>query len=95
MPNARRTDPQTSHDAARTVDDVTATQAFIVKALTRPATDSVLIDRYRNMKRAPLASESGIRSRRAELVDRGIVRDSGKRDVLPSGRKSIVWELAG
>lgn len=92
MTNARRTDPQTSHDAARSVENVTETQAFIMKALTRPATDVELVDRYRNMKRAPRASESGIRSRRAELVDKGLIIDSGLRVVLPSGRRAIVWK---
>jgi len=91
MPNARKTDPKTSHDAARSVESVTETQAFILKALTRPGTDTALVQRYRNIKRAPFASESGLRSRRAELVDKGLVADSGLREILPSGRRSIVW----
>jgi hypothetical protein len=91
MPRARNTDPQTSHDAAASVDDVTLTQAFVLRALKRPRTDPQLIEAYRKLKHAPRASESGIRTRRAELVDRGLVVDSGLRSVTPFGRKAIVW----
>ena len=92
MPNARKTDPKTSQDAADSVRDVTLTQEYILKALRRPRNDSQLIEAYRSYKTAPRASESGIRSRRAELVDAGLVDDSGRRIKMPSGRFSIVWE---
>jgi hypothetical protein len=92
MPNARKTDPKTSHDAADSVKDVTATQEYVLKALKRPRNDTQLIEAYRSYKTAPRASESGIRTRRAELVDAGLIDDSGKRVKMPSGRYSIVWE---
>lgn len=92
MAHARRTDPTTSHEAAASVSNITLTQEFILKALVRPATDVALVERYQSLKRAPRASESGIRSRRAELVNRGLVRDSGLRTILPSGRKAVLWE---
>lgn len=91
MPKARRSDPQTSHDAAESVSNITATQEYVLRALKRARTDVQLVEAYRAMRKAPIASESGIRSRRAELVRKGLVVDSGKRDVLPSGRKAIVW----
>lgn len=93
MANARKTDPGTSHEAARSVDNITATQEFILRILKNPMTDYELVDLYQNstLESVPRASESGIRSRRAELVGRGIVRDSGARQVLPSGRRAIVW----
>ena len=91
-PRARRTDPKTSHDAADGVRDVTATQDYVLRALRRPRTDVELVEAYRNFKRAPRASESGLRTRRSELVRRGLVRDSGRRIVLESGRAAIVWE---
>lgn len=95
MPNARRTDPKTSHDAAKSVNGITATKAYILRALKKKArTDVQLLEAYRNYKTAPLASESGIRTRRAELVDMGLVVDTGVRETLPSGRKAIVWGLA-
>lgn len=94
MPNARRTDPKTSHDAAKSVKGITATKAYILRALKKRArTDVQLLEAYRNYKTAPLASESGIRTRRAELVDMGMIADSGRRAVLPSGRKAIVWDI--
>lgn len=95
MPKARNTDPKTSHDAAETVADVTITQAYILKALTKPRTDTQLIEAYRKLKRAPLASESGIRSRRAELVTKGLVVDSGTRGLTQFNRQSIVWAANG
>lgn len=36
---------------------------------------------------------SGVRSRRAELVDAGWVKDSGLKRKLASGRQGIVWEF--
>jgi hypothetical protein len=51
-----------------------------------------MIDAYRTRKRAPKASTSGLRTRRAELVKMGLIKDSGKRARLRSGRYSIVWE---
>jgi hypothetical protein len=91
-PKARRTDPKTSHDAADSVRDVTATQEYVLRALRRPRADVELVEAYRNFKRAPRASESGLRTRRSELVRQGLVRDSGRRIVLESGRAAIVWE---
>jgi len=94
MPRARNTDPQTSHDAAESVKNVTATQAAVLKILNRPRTDPQLIEAYRKLKKVPLASESGIRSRRAELVDKGLVEDTGKRATTSFGRQATVWGLA-
>lgn len=94
MAKARHSDPQTSHDAAESVKDITKTQIFILKALRKPLTDVDLVFAYRAYKTAPQASESGIRSRRAELVQRGQVIDTGRRVRLASGRHAIVWQVA-
>ncbi len=91
---ARRTDPITSHEAAESVDNITATQSYVLRCLKRPRVDVELVHAYRAYKTAPRASESGIRSRRAELVDRGLVIDTGRRVRLDSGRYAIVWGLA-
>lgn len=98
MPAARLTDPQTSHDAADSVNNLTATKRAILRLIqAEPMTDDTLIGTYMTMARlelAPMASESGIRSRRAELVRQGVVKDSGERQVLRSGRKAVVWQVA-
>lgn len=91
---ARRTDPATSHLAAESVDNITATQSFVLRCLKRPRNDVELVNAYRAYKTAPRASESGIRTRRAELVDRGLVIDTGRRVRLSSGRYAIVWGLS-
>ena len=95
MPNARLTDPETSHEAADSVKNITQTQSAILTLLTFPMTDEVLIDafyRYADNAGLKLASPSGIRSRRAELVAKGLVVDSGERAKLSTGRNAIVWK---
>jgi hypothetical protein len=92
MARARNTDPITSHEAAESVGEPSETQAYVLRALRKPRTDSQLIEAYNALARAPRASESGIRTRRAELVAMGRVSDSGKREKTASGRWSIVWE---
>jgi hypothetical protein len=94
MPFTRNTDPETSHRAADSVRNITETQAHILKVLSRPRTDPELIEAYRSLKTAPRASESGIRSRRSELVARGLVIDTGQRVKLPSGRHAVLWSKA-
>ena len=94
MAKARNTDPQTSHEAAESVSNISETQRAILNALVRPRTDVELIEVYRKIKSNPRASESGIRSRRAELVAAGLVIDTGSRIKLPSGRRAIVWGKA-
>lgn len=94
---ARSTDPQTSHTAAESVKDITDSQSAILRVLRNgPKSDHNLIAVYRAVQFArdyPNISDSGIRSRRAELVERGLVKASGGFDVLPSGRKSIIWQI--
>ena len=93
MAKARKTDPRTSHEAAESVDNITRTQTYVLKALRSAIPDHKLVEKYRAYKTAPYASESGIRSRRSELVNKGLVRDSGRRERTASGRNSIVWEV--
>ena len=96
MANWRKTDPDTSRDAALSVSEqtITKTQVFILKALRRPRTDQELVEVFRKFKTAPWASESGIRSRRAELVQRGLVTVVGESKTA-SGRRTYVWQSTG
>lgn len=98
---ARATDPETSRLAAQSLrpDRMRETQRVIVEILHRfgPACDediAVYANQLASLDEAPKQSPSGLRSRRAELVAAGIVRDSGERTKTSSGRQTIVWELA-
>lgn len=98
---ARRTDPETSHEAAQSIrsDKLRRSQEAVL-ALFRAQgamTDVELVEFY--AKRAEFGrvvpqSDSGIRTRRSELVTAGKVIDSGERVKLPSGRRAIVWKAA-
>lgn len=102
MPFARITDMDTSWQAAASVQNISATQTAIMKLLaTMPMTDQQLIEFYQQQIRFgaderdfPRASESGIRSRRAELVELGLIKDTGERIKLASGRNAAVWAVA-
>ncbi len=94
-PRARRSDPETSHAAARSIrpESLPAAQAKIHGVLEAegPGTDEDILERLTRL-RYPI-SVSGARTRRAELVKKGLVKDSGLRRVLVSHRKAIVWEV--
>lgn len=97
MPNARTSDPTTSFEAAGSVRNITETQSNILLLLTLPMTDDELVDafdRFASSNGWKLASPSGIRSRRAELVAAGLVKDTGERRKSWSGRQSIVWTVS-
>lgn len=94
--HARRTDPDTSHSAAASVKNITTAHSQILGVLRGmgPLTDEQI---YQHMRLDLLAkiSESGCRSRRSELVNMAMVRDSGERRLTKAGRKSIVWAING
>lgn len=90
-PRARNTDPETSHAAARSVTGVTERQRALL-ALFRhfgPMTDVEIAENY--PASFPKQSPSGLRTRRAELVEQGLVRWDGFTRTLPSGREARVW----
>jgi len=94
MAYARTTDPITSHEAADSVENITETQETILSLLRTPMCDLELIMAYRlanEIGKAPYASESGIRSRRAELVHKNLVDHTGEFRLSPSGRRMMVW----
>jgi len=89
---ARRTDPDTSHEAAASVWNIRTSQVAVLGMLRKygPATDEQLIS---DMKRCPLyMSPSGIRTRRAELVAKGLVEYAGYKQVISTGRQARVWK---
>ena len=94
--HARRTDPPTSHAAAASLTDPRTTQRAVYDLMkwSGPISDDHLLDLYRTWSergRFPRQSPSGIRTRRSELVARGLVTDSGDAELLPSGRRAILW----
>ena len=86
-------DPETSHGAADSVTDLTEKQEAVFRVLEihGPGSDASLSYWY-TLHGVPRQSESGLRTRRAELVRKGLVRDTGETEVLPSGRRAIIWE---
>jgi hypothetical protein len=90
MPHARTTDPETSHEAAMSVTNITPLKQEILQRLMTPMTDTDLYQLLTISSRL-IVTESGVRSRRAELVQAGLVRDTGERVKLATGRKAIVW----
>jgi hypothetical protein len=96
---ARTSDPDTSHAAAKSVKKMTLVQSRVWAMFGRVSsmTDVAMIDMWGKERRRfpdsyPQVSDSGLRTRRRELVDQGYLKDSGLRQTLPSGRKAILWQ---
>ena len=103
-PPTRHTDPDTSHDAAGSVDTFNARQTHIaiLTLLGQPQPDHMRIDaalweRFNRMRAAygwPMQSPSGLRTRRSELVRAGHVVDTGRRQRKDdTGRRAAVWAI--
>lgn len=96
MPFARKKDPATSKLAASRVKNVLSTRDVVLDIMTRkgPMIDAKLISEYQKAAakgKAPMASESGIRTRRSELVQLGQVIATDKVAKTPYGRAAVVW----
>jgi hypothetical protein len=97
-PVARRTDPETSHAAAASVGDVRLTQAAVLRLFERfgPMTDEELVivyEMYGDEYGLPPQSSSGLRTRRKELVDRGLIEYTGMKVELTTGRYGRLWQI--
>lgn len=90
---ARHTDPKTSHEAAATVN-LTNGQEMVLEALQRggPMHDEMIKIEV-SCVQGDFISLSGCRTRRKELVDLGLVEDSGTTVLTEHGRKTIVWKV--
>jgi hypothetical protein len=95
---ARRTDPETSHEAAASLraEEIRRSQAAVLACLRRfgAMTDEQIAERYEGARYQydwPAQSPSGLRTRRGEVVNAGFVEDSGLRRKLASGRRAIIW----
>jgi hypothetical protein len=90
---ARRTDPDTSHAAAAsfTEQKLTEIQRDVLSFFrqVRRATDEQL-ETCLHLKHPGFST---LRKRRTDLVQMGLLRDSGERAVNGGCRKMIVWEI--
>lgn len=97
IPRARATDPGTSHAAADSVAQVSETQAAILVLLRgTPMCDERLVQQYRtweHLENLPKATDQSIRSRRAELVRKGLVVPAAYQERMTTGRMAQVWEV--
>ena len=108
-PVARTTDPETSHEAARSVSLETLNYvqqwwlSHLERALGRNM-EQLMIDGRpegyhftdegaRRHYWGAKVSDSGFRTRRKEMVDAGYIEDSGVRVPINTGRRAIVWQL--
>jgi hypothetical protein len=97
-PKARKTDPNTSHEAASKVSNVEQVRSaiyVILSANPNGLTDGQIERIYEKARpelRWPFASSSGLRTRRSELVEMGQVEHSGEYKLTESGRRTIVWK---
>jgi len=97
--HTRRKHPETSHEAARSIEALTAKREAVLRVLSNygRGTEEQIADWYalarsQNQHLFPGQSPSGLRARRSELVTLGLVRDSGERKRTRYGRQAIVWE---
>jgi len=93
--HARCTDPETSRAAADSVRGIRESQQYVLGMFRKfgPMTDERLAlrvaeDRGPHVKLSP----SGIRTRRSELVTLQLVRSTGRREPISTGREARVWE---
>jgi hypothetical protein len=95
--HARHTDPSTSHAAAKSLssDTLRRSQMAVLSVLCDrgPMDDKQLVREYswHPLFKALPQSDSGLRTRRKELVAQGLVEDSGMKVQSSSGRQMIVW----
>lgn len=98
-PGYRPTDPDTSRLAAEGRNEVKLRmqQSLLLKLIEQhgPLTDaalwSIICDTPNDTP--PPMSSSGMRTRRSELVDMGLVVDSGRREQLASRRWAVLWDV--
>lgn len=92
-PRARRGDPLSSHEAADTNDTAGSRRAvlLIMQAFRQPLPDHE-IERIHDESGGRYTGQR-LRTARCELVDMGVVVDSGEGSLTPKGRRCKTWAL--
>lgn len=91
VPRARRADPPTSHRAARDARGNATTNRRAAFNALMAAGDEGLTDF--DLERITGVKQTSIGKRRFELVEAGLVVDSGEKRPAPSGSLAIVWKV--
>jgi hypothetical protein len=84
----------TSVDAARSVKHKTGSRTAAVLALIQehPRTDFEIRELLGDLDAGTATLDTTLEAARCKLRDEGLIRDSGKTRMNPSGRKAILWE---
>jgi hypothetical protein len=92
LARAKKNDPQTSHDAAKGVNLTRGQREAIrvIDHLYNFIDDEMIVSK--NELKSPL-SDSGIKTRRHELVNLGYVADTGLKRLTKFGNKATVWNI--
>ena len=87
---------KTSQKAAASVQRMTRKRQDVMATFRRfgALTDEQLVSVYASMDDVTDQSESGLRTRRSELVRMGLLADTGQTRPIRSGRQAILWGLA-
>lgn len=92
---ARRNDPETSHEAAASVQNIRASHRRVMQLFRTygPMTDEQAYEAA--VSDGWKISRSGLRTRRSELCfpRGGGIMDSGRTFKTESGRQAVIWEL--
>ena len=103
-PRARNTDPVTSHEAAAKIAKTPAAlndkRRAVLKCVAvihtcEGSDESIAWTYIEHMSERgwPKQSPSGLRTRRKELVDMGMMENTGRTTTTKGGGKTIVWGL--
>jgi hypothetical protein len=92
----RNNDGPTSQKAARSVRNMTQKRQDVMATFRRfgTLTDEQLVTVYATMDNVTDQSESGLRTRRNELVKMGLLVDTGNTRRIRSGRQAVLWGMA-
>jgi len=92
----RATAAKTSQKAAASVQRMTRKRQDVMATFRRfgALTDEQLVSVYSSMDDVTDQSDSGLRTRRNELVRMGLLADTGQTRPIRSGRQAILWGLA-